>query len=141
MAMNRIGHARSAMPVGAGGVRQRLGRERLASISPLRVRYEREAVSADTPPDPLRILRRGLVLFLVGLVLAPVAALVSTGLMFMLAYASTSWLLLSFLGYWRETGRAVVRPGTLFVLILFLCALTITAGIAAVADLARMMAA
>ena len=71
-------------------------------------------------------------MFLGGLVLALVAALLNIGLAFMIAYFSTAALLLALLGYWRETGRAIIAPGTLLVLISFTLVLAVTSGVAAI---------
>ncbi len=71
-----------------------------------------------------------------GLTAALLAALLSVGLAFFVAYCSVGVLLLSLLGYWRESGEAILSPGTLFVMILFTCVLAATSGVAAVVDLA-----
>ena len=96
------------------------------------IRYARRHTESASA-DPLRILRWGVLAFLGGLSLALAAALLNAGLAFMIAYCSTGVLLLSLLGYWRETGRAIIAPGTLLVLISFTLVLAITSGVAAIA--------
>lgn len=83
--------------------------------------------------DPLRILRRGAYMFLGGLCLALLAALWNPGLAFLAAYVATGLLLLSFLGYWRESGRAIISPGMLLVLISYTFVLAVVSGVAAFA--------
>lgn len=83
--------------------------------------------------DPLRVLRWGVLVFLAGLNLAVGAALLNAGLAFLLAYCSTGAFLLSLLGYWRQTGRAIIAPGTLLILIAFSFVLATTSGVAAFA--------
>lgn len=95
--------------------------------------------SETAPADPLRILRQGLVACLVGLALAVPVTLVSIALAFMIAYCAVGVLLLSFLGYWRETGRAIIQPGTLLVMISFIAALAVTALVAVIVDLVELM--
>ena len=85
--------------------------------------------------DPLRIVRFGVWACLVGLAMAVPAALLSAGLAFLVAFCSVGVLLLSLLGFWRESGQAILSPGMLFVMILFTCALAATSGVAAVVDL------
>lgn len=100
--------------------------------TPLSVRYA-EPREGSEAADPLRILRRGAYMFLGGLSLALLASLWNAGLAFLAAYCATGLLLLSFLGYWRETGRAIMSPGTLLVLISFTFVLAVTSGVAAFA--------
>ncbi len=85
------------------------------------------------PSDSLSVLRQGVLVFLAGLNLALGAALLNAGLAFLLAYCATGALLLSLLGYWRQTGRAIIAPGTLLVLIALTFVLAITSGVAAFA--------
>ena len=120
------------------GVRQQAWiAQALEDASPLatdqRIRLRAPSQQAEVrSPDPVRILSWGVRVFLAGLSLALVAALLSAGLAFMVAYCATGALLISLLGYWRETGKAIIAPGTLLVLIAFTAALAITSGIAAV---------
>jgi len=100
----------------------------------LRFRYEANRATA-VRPEPQRILRHGASLFLLGLVLALGAASVSVALGFVAAYCATGVLLLSFLGYWRETGRPIIDPGRLLVMLSFTAVLAITSGVAAVVHL------
>ena len=107
--------------------------EAMAELTPVfRIRYERRHQES-TRSDSLSILRQGVLVFLAGLNLALGAALLNAGLAFLLAYCATGALLLSLLGYWRQTGRAIIAPGTLLVLIALTSVLAITSGVAAFA--------
>lgn len=72
-------------------------------------------------------------MFLAGLGLALLVALWNPGLAFLTAYLATGTLLLSLLGYWRETGHAIISPGMLLVLLSYTLVLAVTAGVAAFA--------
>lgn len=98
----------------------------------LSVRYAEPRADGEAA-DPLRILKRGAYMFLGRLSLALPASLWNAGLAFLAAYVATSLLLLSFLGYWRENGRAIVSPGMLLVLISYTFVLAVTSGVAAFA--------
>ena len=134
MAVNPFESIPSVMPPSLRQFQLRPAPGLLGSRSRLRFRYEPQS-GVGAPPDPLRILRQGGSAFLAGLALALPVALVSIALAFVIAYCATVVLLLSFLGYWRETGRAIIDPGRLLVMISFTAVLAITSGVAAIVQL------